>query len=137
PRSRPARERVEACRHAGLNADERRIVAGSAQCPEIGLGEALIASREIVRKRDVADRSAAVPANHRARDVVEARALARPDVEDSRDAAVEQPEVHAHDVFDVDEVAPLLPRSEAVELAEQPRLALCRDLAVQMMDDAR
>src|SRR5690606_166185 len=131
-------ERIEVGVHAGADVLERLAVADRAQLRQVRLRVALVMLSEPLRERDVADPPAPESLDQRTRELVERGARARPHVEDAAHARmVEEPEVHADDVLDVDEVAALLARLVAAAALEEPRLALLENLPAQVMRDAR
>ena len=124
--------------YAVLNGSESHIATALAKLRQVRLRIALVRAFEMIGERDVTNLALAVPLDDGFGDIIEALCAARSGVVNTGDARViEEPQVDVTDVFDIDEVAQLLPVTVAVGSGEQARLAVIEYLVVEMESDAR
>ena len=115
------------------NGFELGVITHAAQLGHISLGEALIATLEVIREGNVLNGSLLMMLDHRFGHVLERLGTASTTVEDAGVLRVlPEPEVYLADVVDIDEVTHLATVREAIATFEQLGILALLHLGIEV-----
>ena len=120
-----------------LQAGERLVVPGPAQCRDIRLGKTLVRGRQVCREVHVLQPAPGVPVRQQPGNIVKTPAVAGADVENAAYFPVlHEPQVYVHHVSDINKIPALLAVCVAAAALEQFHRARLQQLLVQLENHA-